>query len=103
MNDQEITKRRAELEKQRAGIVAKWKQHDRQYLNVADNPAGWGDIQSGQFRDRDREFWERLKAVDKQLEELPRTTGEQLRRVLCLLALVAIVGGAVWLVWRFIV
>jgi hypothetical protein len=70
MQDQDLKKRRAELEKQRAEIVAKWKQYERQVLDSAENRAG-GVVELENIQREERRVSESLKAIARELIELP--------------------------------
>ena len=101
MKDQGIRNRRTELEKERVEIVEGWKQNDKQRLESADHPREFVHQSQG-FHARDRQFFERLKAVDKQLYELSRSSVEKMRLIKVWAVLIAILLGTGCVIWRYL-
>jgi hypothetical protein len=90
MKNQEILRRRAELNSQYDKIQREWKSYDEQY------PVLPGAYKPSDYDSQQARFLERLSEVSNEIAALPRTTGEKLRLALIWTALFGVVVLLVW-------
>lgn len=90
MTDKEIKQRRAELEKRIEEVSMDWKLYD----NV--HPVRVGELIPDNYYHRQRQFSDALSELHNELQALPRTKA----RKMTIGAILIVVAGIVWWVWR---
>lgn len=90
MQNQEILRRRAELNAQYEKINREWKSYDERY------PVLPGAYKPPDYDSQQARFLERLSEVSNELAALPRTTGEKLRLALIWTGLLGVVALLAW-------
>jgi hypothetical protein len=96
MTDEEIKKKRAELEREIERAINEWKHYD------LINPIVAGALIPPHYWARQREYNKRLKDLREELKSLPLTQSQKNQAYwgcAIILALLCVVGGLVWYWW----